>query len=186
MARHCWSYGGEGGIRTHGTVTRTLDFESSPFGHSGTSPPRSLAAAADERQRQRQRRANFAPLHPVSFLAVAAGRRLLYRTPSVLGAGVRAVIAQKRVVGRLSAAALRERWRQMADDPLLRAIPYKLELNEKGSIEVSPATPRHALLQSLTATELRRSLPARPSSSVRSRRRSAFESRTWPGRRAIS
>ena len=24
--------GGEGGIRTHGTVTRTLDFESSPFG----------------------------------------------------------------------------------------------------------------------------------------------------------
>src|SRR5947207_13629152 len=89
--------------------------------------------------------------HPVSFLAVAAGRRLLYRTPSVLGAGVRAVIAQKRVVSRLSAAALRERWRQMADDPLLRAIPYKLELNEKGSVEVSPATPRHALLQSLTA-----------------------------------
>ena len=30
--------GGEGGIRTHGTVTRTLDFESSPFDHSGTSP----------------------------------------------------------------------------------------------------------------------------------------------------
>ena len=30
--------GGEGGIRTHGTVNRTLDFESSPFDHSGTSP----------------------------------------------------------------------------------------------------------------------------------------------------
>src|SRR5690606_18118683 len=30
--------GGEGGIRTHGTVARTLDFESSPFDHSGTSP----------------------------------------------------------------------------------------------------------------------------------------------------
>ena len=44
--------GGEGGIRTHGTVTRTLDFESSPFGHSGTSPPRSLAAHVGERQRR--------------------------------------------------------------------------------------------------------------------------------------
>jgi hypothetical protein len=30
--------GGEGGIRTHGTVTRTPDFESGPFDHSGTSP----------------------------------------------------------------------------------------------------------------------------------------------------
>ena len=32
-------FGGEGGIRTHGTDNRTLDFESSPFDHSGTSPP---------------------------------------------------------------------------------------------------------------------------------------------------
>ena len=32
------NFGGEGGIRTHGTVNRTLDFESSPFDHSGTSP----------------------------------------------------------------------------------------------------------------------------------------------------
>ena len=31
-------YGGEGGIRTHGTASCTLDFESSPFDHSGTSP----------------------------------------------------------------------------------------------------------------------------------------------------
>ena len=30
--------GGEGGIRTHGTRKGTLDFESSPIGHSGTSP----------------------------------------------------------------------------------------------------------------------------------------------------
>jgi hypothetical protein len=30
--------GGEGGIRTHGTLARTLDFESSTFGHSVTSP----------------------------------------------------------------------------------------------------------------------------------------------------
>ena len=31
-------YGGEGGIRTHGTVTRTTVFETVPFDHSGTSP----------------------------------------------------------------------------------------------------------------------------------------------------
>jgi hypothetical protein len=30
--------GGEGGIRTHGTVTRTPDFESGTFDHSATSP----------------------------------------------------------------------------------------------------------------------------------------------------
>src|SRR5262245_63400177 len=32
------SIGGEGGIRTHGTVTRTTVFETVPFDHSGTSP----------------------------------------------------------------------------------------------------------------------------------------------------
>ena len=31
-------YGGEGGIRTHGTVPRTLAFEASTFNHSVTSP----------------------------------------------------------------------------------------------------------------------------------------------------
>jgi hypothetical protein len=30
--------GGEGGIRTHGTLARTPDFESGTFGHSVTSP----------------------------------------------------------------------------------------------------------------------------------------------------
>ncbi len=30
--------GGEGGIRTHGSPEGSLDFESSPFDHSGTSP----------------------------------------------------------------------------------------------------------------------------------------------------
>ncbi len=30
--------GGEGGIRTHGAVTRTPDFESGTFDHSATSP----------------------------------------------------------------------------------------------------------------------------------------------------
>ena len=32
------SSGGEGGIRTHGTVTRTLHFECSAFDLSATSP----------------------------------------------------------------------------------------------------------------------------------------------------
>src|SRR5581483_258256 len=32
--------GGEGGIRTHGTLTRTPDFESGTFDHSATSPKR--------------------------------------------------------------------------------------------------------------------------------------------------
>ncbi len=31
-------YGGEGGIRTHGTVSRTLAFEASAFNRSATSP----------------------------------------------------------------------------------------------------------------------------------------------------
>jgi hypothetical protein len=31
-------FGGEGGIRTHGTGDRTPDFESGPFDHSGTPP----------------------------------------------------------------------------------------------------------------------------------------------------
>src|SRR5712691_9984977 len=33
-----WLCGGEGGIRTHGTVSRTLAFEASTFNHSVTSP----------------------------------------------------------------------------------------------------------------------------------------------------
>ena len=30
--------GGEGGIRTHGTIAGTTVFETAPIGHSGTSP----------------------------------------------------------------------------------------------------------------------------------------------------
>lgn len=36
--------GGEGGIRTHGTVTRTLVFKTSALNHSATSPLRLLLA----------------------------------------------------------------------------------------------------------------------------------------------
>ena len=44
--------GGEGGIRTPGTVTRTTDFESVPFDHSGTSPSRKR----HQRERSLQRK----------------------------------------------------------------------------------------------------------------------------------
>lgn len=61
---------------------------------------------------------------------------------------------------RLSSEELRARWNEMGRDPLLAQIPYKLELNERGWMEVSPATTRHASLQALLASELRRLKPA--------------------------
>lgn len=60
---------------------------------------------------------------------------------------------------RLTSEELRARWVEMARDPLVARIPYKLELNERGSMEVSPATTRHASLQSFVASELRRLKP---------------------------
>jgi Uma2 family endonuclease len=59
----------------------------------------------------------------------------------------------------LSPAALRARWQAMAADPLLAGIPFKLELNERGAIEVSPATTRHAFFQAFIAGEFRRLMP---------------------------
>jgi Uma2 family endonuclease len=47
----------------------------------------------------------------------------------------------------------------MIDDPLVAAIPYKVELNEKGAIEVSPPSSRHAFLQAFVARELHRFRP---------------------------
>jgi Uma2 family endonuclease len=60
---------------------------------------------------------------------------------------------------RLSRTELRRRWRQLAHDTLVAAIPFKVELNEKGAIEVSPPTTRHALLQSFVAHELKLQKP---------------------------
>lgn len=60
---------------------------------------------------------------------------------------------------RLTSEELRARWTEMARDPLLAQIPYKLELNERGSMEVSPATRRLASLQAFLASELRRLRP---------------------------
>jgi Uma2 family endonuclease len=60
---------------------------------------------------------------------------------------------------RLTPEELRARWVEIARDPLLAQIPYKLELNERGSMEVSPATSRHTSLQTFLANELRRLKP---------------------------
>ncbi len=58
-----------------------------------------------------------------------------------------ATVAKPKNEHRLSRAELRRRWDQLADDPLVAAIPFKVELNEKGVIEVSPPTTQHASLQ---------------------------------------
>jgi Uma2 family endonuclease len=47
----------------------------------------------------------------------------------------------------------------MLRDPLLASIAGKLELNEKGSIEVTPPSTRHGFLQAYLAGELRRLRP---------------------------
>lgn len=60
---------------------------------------------------------------------------------------------------RLSMAELRQRWRAAIDNPLLADVPGKIELNEKGSIELTPSSNRHALLQAFLAHELARLLP---------------------------
>lgn len=62
--------------------------------------------------------------------------------------------------GRPSRAELRQRWLAMIDDPLLADVPGKLELNEKGSIELTPPSNRHAMLQAFVSGELQRRMPA--------------------------
>ena len=70
-----------------------------------------------------------------------------------------ATVAKPKAGYRLSLTELRERWRQLATDPLVAAIPFKVELNEKGAIEVSPPTTRHAFLQAYVSRELARQRP---------------------------
>jgi Uma2 family endonuclease len=70
-----------------------------------------------------------------------------------------ATAAKPDTAQRLSRAELRERWRQLADDPLVAAIPCKVELNEKGVIEVSPPTTQHAFIQGFLTRELARQRP---------------------------
>jgi Uma2 family endonuclease len=47
-------------------------------------------------------------------------------------------------------------WQEVCDDPILRDLPYKIELNEWGKIVMSPASSRHVLLQGIIHDSLRR------------------------------
>ena len=60
---------------------------------------------------------------------------------------------------RLTRAELRSRWHEMLHNRLLSDIPGKLELSDRGAIELTPANLRHGLLQAFIAAELRRLRP---------------------------
>jgi Uma2 family endonuclease len=55
-----------------------------------------------------------------------------------------------------SQEALSMRWAEVVNDPALRDLPYKVELNAYGKIEMSPANNRHARIQGFIAGELAR------------------------------
>jgi Uma2 family endonuclease len=60
---------------------------------------------------------------------------------------------------RLSRSELRSRWQRMLHDPMLADVPGKLELNDWGTIELTPPNTRHAILQAFVARELHRCRP---------------------------
>jgi len=67
-----------------------------------------------------------------------------------------ATIVKQHSSTRLSPAELRGRWLRMLDDPVLADVPGKLELTEKGTIELSLASTRHGILQAFVAGEMQR------------------------------
>jgi Uma2 family endonuclease len=70
-----------------------------------------------------------------------------------------ATIAKPPAPTRLSPAELRRRWQQMLHDPMLADVPGKIELNEKGTIELSPPNTRHGILQAFVTGALQRLRP---------------------------
>jgi Uma2 family endonuclease len=52
-----------------------------------------------------------------------------------------------------------ERWEQACSDPSLRDLPYKIEINAWGMVEMSPASNRHGRLQIALGAEFLRQLP---------------------------
>ena len=52
------------------------------------------------------------------------------------------------------------RWAELCRDPSLEDLPYKIELNTWGKVEMSPASNRHGRLQIELGSELKRQLPA--------------------------
>ncbi len=48
------------------------------------------------------------------------------------------------------------KWHELMENPYLRNLPYKVELNKFGQILMSPASNRHGILQNKTAREIER------------------------------
>ena len=51
------------------------------------------------------------------------------------------------------------RWNEALDDPSLQDLPYKIEINAWGKIEMSPASNRHSRLQGLLGIAFGQQLP---------------------------
>ncbi len=59
--------GGEGGIRTHGTIAGTPVFETGPIDHSGTSPQRATLESRARNLTDAQANRNVRTPHPLSI-----------------------------------------------------------------------------------------------------------------------
>lgn len=55
--------------------------------------------------------------------------------------------------------ALIARWEEVCRDPALQDLPYKIEINAWGKVEMSPASNRQGRLQADVAAEFKRQLP---------------------------
>ena len=53
-----------------------------------------------------------------------------------------------------NANALVAQWRALCDDPLIQALPYKVETNQRGQLLMSPARNYHSLVQAALAARL--------------------------------
>ena len=51
-----------------------------------------------------------------------------------------------------------QRWDEVLRDPALQDLPYKIELNSWGKVEMSPASVRHARLQAELAVQFKQQL----------------------------
>lgn len=55
--------------------------------------------------------------------------------------------------------ALALRWAELCNDPVLKDLPYKIELNAYGVIEMGPTSTRHARFQAALVLTIARQLP---------------------------
>ncbi len=52
------------------------------------------------------------------------------------------------------ANSIKKQWQEVLENPSLHDLPYKIELNERGQLLLSPVTKRHTFLQYLIAKHL--------------------------------